>query len=81
MTTLESDFLSPTLRKAESGSRELTVADNYSRESLAILSDIPITAYEMVSLMKHLKSVHGRPQRIQVDNRSEVISQVSDIVG
>jgi putative transposase len=59
--------------------RALTVVDNYSRESLAILVDISIKGVDVVSVMDHLKSIYGSPQRIQVDNGSEFISKALDL--
>ena len=59
--------------------RALTVVDNYSRESLAILVDFSIKGADVVSVMAHLKSLYGAPQRIQVDNGSEFISKSLDL--
>lgn len=59
--------------------RALTVVDNFSRESLAILVDVSIRGADVVSVMEHLNSLHGAPQRIQVDNGSEFISKALDL--
>jgi putative transposase len=59
--------------------RALTVGDNFSRESLAILADFSIKGDDVVAVMKHLQVLHGTPQRIQVDNGSEFISKVLDL--
>lgn len=59
--------------------RALTVVDNFSRESVLIHVDRRINGDDVVRLMEHLQASDDRcPDRIQVDNGSELISKVLD---
>jgi putative transposase len=59
--------------------RALTVVDNFSRECLAITVDRALRGDDVVATMDHVKSIHGTPKRIQVDNGSEFISKALDL--
>ena len=58
--------------------RALTVVDNFSRESLAIMVNFALKAEDVVATMWHVQALRGTPQRIQVDNGSEFISLALD---
>lgn len=58
--------------------RVLTVMDNFNRKCLAITVDFSPKAADVVATMQHVQAIRGRPQRIQVDNSSELISVVLD---
>jgi putative transposase len=59
--------------------RALTVVDNFSRECLAIHVGPSIKGEQVVSIMEALKRFTERaPERIQVDNGSELISKAMD---
>jgi len=55
--------------------RGLTVADNFSRESLAIAVGYALKAADGVATMQHLQALRGTPQRTQVNNGSEFVSK------
>jgi putative transposase len=59
--------------------RALTVVDNYSRQCLAIHVDQSIRGGDVVEVVSAICIRHGQtPERIQVDNGSEFISQALD---
>jgi len=58
--------------------RALTVADNYSRECLAIEAGQSLTGAEVVTAIERLVQERGAPDRIQCDNGNEFISRVLD---
>jgi len=58
--------------------RALTIVDNFSRESLAILPAQSIKGDDVIRVFKRLKGMGRIPKRIKVDNGSEFISKVMD---
>ncbi|VEB43547.1 IS2 transposase TnpB [Chromobacterium violaceum] len=58
--------------------RALTVVDNFSRESLAIMVDFALKTVDVVATMRHVQALRGTSQRVQVDNGSEFISLALD---
>ncbi len=58
--------------------RALTVADDYSRESLAIEVGQTITGEQVVTVMNRFSAVRGAPRRIRVDNGPEFVSKALD---
>jgi len=56
--------------------RALTIVDNYSRECLAIEAGQSMTGAEVAAVIERLVKERGAPDRIQCDNRSELISRV-----
>ncbi len=58
--------------------RMLTLVDNFSRISPAIEVDFSLTGKRVVEVLEQLKSAHGLPKVIKVDNGSEFISKVVD---
>ena len=59
--------------------RALTVMDTYSRECLAIHVDQGIKGEQVAQLMNELKTLRGKPGRIQVDNGPEFVSKALDL--
>ena len=59
--------------------RALTVVDNFSRQCLAIHADQSIRGSDVTEVVAQICAQHGQaPERIQVDNGSEFISQALD---
>jgi len=55
--------------------RCLTIVDNYSRKCMAIEVGQGLRAGEVVSVLERLRLQHeAKPQKIQVDNGSEFVS-------
>ena len=54
----------------------LTIVDNFSRQCLAIHADASIRGSDVVDVVTRICAERGQaPERIQVDNGSEFISQ------
>lgn len=58
--------------------RSLTIVDNFSRESLAIVPAQAIKGEDVVRVLEDLKSSERLPTRIKVDNGSEFVSKALD---
>lgn len=58
--------------------RALTVVDDFSRESVAILVEKSIKGREVANLLDFLGLIRGLPERIRVDNGPEFISKDLD---
>lgn len=59
--------------------RALTIVDNFSRQCLAIHADASIRGSDVVDVVTRIRAERGQaPERIQVDNGSEFISQALD---
>ncbi len=59
--------------------RALTIVDNFSRHCLAIHADASIRGSDVVDVVTRICAARGQaPERIQVDNGSEFISQALD---
>jgi putative transposase len=58
--------------------RSLTIVDNFSRESLAIVPATSIRGDDVVAVLDQLKGKGRIPKRIKVDNGSEFISKDVD---
>jgi putative transposase len=58
--------------------RALTIVDNFSRESLAIVPGQALKGEDVVRILKRLEAGGRVPKRIKVDNGSEFISKVLD---
>jgi len=71
------DFVSDTLAHGQRF-RALTVVDNFSRVSPAIEVNRSITGQDVVAVLERLKTTHGLPERIAVDNGPEFISRALD---
>ncbi len=71
------DFVADQL---ESGRRLriLTIADQYSRECVAVEADFSLTGEKVVACLEGLKKSRGLPKSITVDNGSEFISKALD---
>ena len=59
--------------------RLLTLVDNHSRESLAIEVGQRLTGDDVVRVLEHVTSQHGKPRTIQVDNGPAFISKSLDL--
>ncbi len=58
--------------------RTLNLMDGYTREALAIEVDTSLPGTRVVRVLQRLQEEQRMPERIQVDNGSEFISQVVD---
>jgi putative transposase len=58
--------------------RTLNLMDGYTRQALAIEVDTSLPGARVVRVLERLRLEHGAPERIQVDNGPEFISQVVD---
>ena len=58
--------------------RTLNLMDGYTRQALAIEVDTSLPGGRVVRVLEQLRQEHGGPERIQVDNGPEFISQVMD---
>lgn len=58
--------------------RTLNLMDGYTREALAIEVDTSLPGVRVVRVLEQLRQRRGVPERIQVDNGPEFISQVVD---
>jgi putative transposase len=58
--------------------RSLTIADNFSRECLAIEVGQHIKGEDVVRVVERIKAVRGKPGYIRVDNGTEFISKELD---
>lgn len=58
--------------------RTLNLMDGYTREALAIEVDTSLPGARVVRVLEQLRQYRGVPERIQVDNGPEFISQVVD---
>ena len=58
--------------------RTLNLMDGYTREALAIEVDTSLPGARVVRVLERLRERRGVPERIQVDNGPEFISQVVD---
>ena len=58
--------------------RTLNLMDGYTRQALAIEVDTSLPGARVVRVLERLRQAHGAPERIQVDNGPEFISQVVD---
>lgn len=75
--TWSMDFISDRLYTGQRF-RALTVVDNFSRESPAIVVDRSIMGKQVVALLEELKGRQGLPKSIQVDNGPEFVSKALD---
>jgi putative transposase len=58
--------------------RTLNLMDGYTRRALAIEVDTSLPGVRVVRVLEQLRQERGAPERIQVDNGPEFISQVVD---
>jgi len=58
--------------------RTLNLMDGYTREALAIEVDTSLPGARVVRVLEQLRERRGLPERIQVDNGPEFVSQVVD---
>lgn len=58
--------------------RSLTIVDNFSRESLAIVPAHALKGEDVVRVLEQLKASDRLPKRTKVDNGSEFISKAHD---
>jgi putative transposase len=58
--------------------RLLTLVDNYTRESLAIVVDQHLGGERVAQLLMQVALVRGLPEKIQVDNGPEFTSKKLD---
>ncbi len=58
--------------------RTLNLMDGYTREALAIEVDTSLAGARVVRVLERLQQTRQAPERIQVDNGPEFISQVLD---
>jgi putative transposase len=58
--------------------RALTVADNYTREYLAIAVDQGIKGEQVVEVLDGILMMRGAPKSIRVDNGPEFVSKALD---
>ena len=59
--------------------RTLTVVDVFTRECLLLHVGQSIKGIDMVNALAQLCAVHGKPERIQVDNGPEFVSRELDL--
>ena len=59
--------------------RLLTLVDNFTRESLAILAGQRLTGDDVVQVLEGVTKHHGKPETIRVDNGPEFISKSLDL--
>ena len=71
------DFTQDALRSGRKF-RTLNLMDGYTREALAIEVDTSLPSARVVRVLQRLQAEQRMPERIQVDNGSEFISQVVD---
>jgi putative transposase len=71
------DFMSDSLFAGESF-RVLTMVDNFSRESLALVVAKGISGHRVVEVLQRIVRERGCPRSIQVDNGPEFTSRVLD---
>ena len=58
--------------------RTLNLMDGYTRRALAIEVDTSLPGLRVVRVLEQMRQKHGAPERIQVDNGPEFVSQVVD---
>jgi len=68
------DFLEDRTEKGDK-LRFLTVMDEFTRESLAILVGRSISSTQVIDLLEWLFLVHGAPEHIRSDNGPELVAQ------
>lgn len=58
--------------------RVLTMVDEYSRESPAIVADRSLPGARVVEILEHLAETHGLPQMLRIDNGPEFAGSALD---
>ena len=58
--------------------RILTIIDNFTRESPALLADFSLNAQKVIACLERIKNIRGLPKAITVDNGTEFVSLTMD---